>query len=140
MRPARRLFWLALLLLATGCGGGPNVTMVPVRGAVKFSDGSVPRGELPGMVHFDPAEASVPGVIRKGAYGEIQPDGSFQMTTVTPGDGVIAGKYKVYFTIHKTYMGQESLIPEKYTKPETTPFEQTVERAGEPLEFKLEKR
>ena len=61
------------------------------------------------------------------------------MMTVKPGDGVIAGKYKVIFTIHKTYLGQESVVPEKYTQPQTTPFEKTVQRDAGPFEFVLER-
>jgi len=134
----RRTFWLVPLLLLAGCSSGPDVEMVPVRGTVKFTDGTVPQGEM-ATVNFEPIAAG-PNQVRKLAYGEIQPDGSFEMTTVKPGDGVIAGKYKVIFTVHKTYLGQESLVPEMYTKPETTPFEETVEPGREPFEFVLKKQ
>ncbi len=132
-----RLVPALLLLLAAGCSGGPDVTMVPVRGTVKFKDGAVPKGEV-ATVQFEPV-AGGPGEVRKMARGDIRPDGSFELSTVKPGDGAIAGKYKVVFTIHKTYMGRESLIAEKYTKPETTPYEVTVEPGVKPFEFEVEK-
>ena len=138
-RHLRRTLWLAPALLLVGCSSGPDVEMVPVRGTVKFTDGTVPQGERAEVI-FEPV-AGGPQRLRKMASGEIRPDdGSFEMTTVKPGDGVIAGKYKVIFTVHKTYLGQESLVPEMYTKPETTPFEETVEPGREPFEFVLKKQ
>lgn len=133
------LGWMGTLsLLGWGCSGEPRVTMVPVRGTVQFTDGTIPQGEV-ATVFFEPVAASPEG-IRKVASGEINPkDGSFELTTVRPGDGAIAGKYKVIFQIHKTYMGRESLIPEKYTRPETTPFEVTVEPGCGPFSFQLER-
>ena len=53
---------------------------------------------------------------------------------------MILGKYKVCFTVLKTYLGQEPLLPEKYGKAETTPFEVTVGPDGaSQTEFVLEK-
>ena len=135
--------WLVplALLLSAGCGGsGPE--MIPVGGSVQFSDGTVPQGEV-AIVRFEPVESSdaVAGAeVRKGASGDIGPEGKFTLTTVQPGDGVILGKYKVCFTVLKTYLGQEPLLPEKYGKAETTPFEVTVGPDGaSQTEFVLEK-
>ncbi len=132
-------------LLPVGCSGEPRVHMVPVRGTVKFTDGTIPQGEV-ATVFFEPVDIGsqatqpAPGVFRKAAFGDINPkDGSFELTTVNPGDGAIAGKYKVVFQIHKTYLGRESLIPEKYTRAETTPFEVIVEPGCGPFTFELEK-
>jgi len=129
----------------SGCSDQPKVTMVPVRGTVKFTDGTIPQAEV-ATVYFEPidigAQAAPPGQapVRKMAFGEINPkDGSFELTTVRPGDGAIAGKYKVIFQVHKTYLGRESLIPEKYTRADTTPFEVTVEPGCGPFTFELEK-
>ena len=133
--------WLVLtgLLVAGGCGG-PGVDMVRVRGTVKFDDGTIPTGEV-ATVHFNPvAEGSQ--TIRKLASGQIDPnDGSFELRTVQPGDGAIVGDYKVFFEVHETYLGRESVIPEEYTNPETTPFEVTVDRGGaSQTEFVLQKK
>ncbi|HOM16296.1 MAG TPA: hypothetical protein PLQ00_03165 [Thermoguttaceae bacterium] len=132
-------------LLGGGCSRQPSVNMVPVRGTVKFTDGTIPQGEV-ATVFFEPVDIGAqanqlaPGVFRKAAFGDINSkDGSFQLTTVSPGDGAIVGKYKVIFQVHKTYLGRESLIPEKYTRAETTPFEVTVEPGCGPFTFELEK-
>ena len=138
-RHLRRACCVALLApWVAGCSSGPDVEMVPVRGTVTFSDGTVPQGETARVI-FEPV-AGGPQQLRKMASGEIRPDGSFEMMTVKPGDGVIAGKYKVIFEVFKTDLGREPLVPEKYTKPETTPFEVIVEPGVELPPFELEKR
>ena len=127
------------LPLLGGCWGGPGVDMVPVRGTVKFTDGTVPQGEV-ATITFDPvAGGSSP--VRKVASGQIKPDGGFELSTVKPGDGAIVGKYKVTIEVYKNYIaGRGDLqIPEKYTKTETTPFEVTVESGMKPCEFVLDK-
>ena len=118
---------------------------MPVGGSVKFNDGAVPQGEV-AVVRFEPVGPSdtTSGAgeaeIRKGASGDIRPDGGFTLTTVTPGDGVIPGRYKVCFTVLKTYLGQEPLVPAEYGNAQTTPFEVTVGPDGaSQTDFVLEK-
>jgi len=142
----RSIFWLALLALlaSAGCGSsGPE--MVPVGGTVKFSDGTVPQGEV-AVVRFEPVQPGDAGAggseaeILKGASSDIGPDGSFTLTTVAPGDGVIPGRYKVCFTVLKTYVGEEPLVPAQYRNAQSTPFEVTVGPEGaSQTEFVLEK-
>jgi hypothetical protein len=88
------------LLSASGCGSGT----VPVQGSVQ-REGQVIAG---GKVVFSPVEKG------KIAFGAIQPDGSFQLTTARPHDGALAGKYRVMIagqhnaedqTLHTTYLG-----------------------------------
>ena len=128
----RTLWALPLgLLLAVGCGTS-HVEVVPAGGTVKFSDGTVPHGEV-AIVSFSPVGKDKRHV-NKGASADIRPDGSFKLMTVEPDDGAIPGKYKAIVVVHKTYLGQESLVPGKYTRPDATPFEVTVESDG-PNEF-----
>jgi hypothetical protein len=76
---------VSLLLLSTaGCGK----RQYPVRGKVTFEDGS-PLTK--GMVVFE----SMEGGEAITARGDVQTDGSFQLSTHKPGDGVPAGKYRV---------------------------------------------
>jgi hypothetical protein len=128
--------WLALALLV-GCGG-PPVELVKVQGTVKFADGSVPQGEV-ATVQFEPLPDGSQK-IRKAASGPIKPDGSYELMTIQPGDGAIPGRYKVVFSVLKTYMGREPMVPAKYMDPATTPCEATVE-PGKPnqFDFKLDK-
>lgn len=137
-RHRRQTLWLApVLLWMVGCSGGPDVEMIPVRGTVKFPDGTVPQGERAEVI-FEPVAGGT-NQLRKMAFGQIQPDGSFEMMTVAPGDGVIAGKYKVIFEVHKKAMDLESLVAEEYTKPEKTPIEVVVESGAGPFDFEVKK-
>ncbi len=62
------------------------------------------------------------------------------MKTVKPGDGVIPGKYKVSVLVHDRPSGPVStLIPAKYTDPEQSGLEITVDKAISNYEVKLEK-
>lgn len=130
------LFLMSSIL--PGCGG-PPVDLAPVHGTVTFEDGTVPQGEVM-KVYFEPV-ADGPQAIKKVASGDIAPDGSFQLMTRVPGDGVIPGKYKVFFTIERTLMGKESLVPARFTSPDQTPFEAAVDASSnEPFHFKLQKQ
>jgi hypothetical protein len=128
--------WFVLTTIF-GCNRAP-VSLTPVRGTVKFTDGAVPTGEV-AQIRFEPIAPPEQKIV-KSATGDIQSDGTYELMTVKPGDGAIPGKYKVCFTIHKTYLGQESLVPAKYTEPDTTPLEVTVEpKNNTPFEFQLDR-
>ena len=130
------LFLLTSILM--GCGDSP-VDMVSVSGTAAFEDGSVPQGEVVQVV-FEPASDG-PQAIKKAASGDIGPDGHFELMTRRPGDGVIPGKYKVFFIAHKTMMGQEPLLPPRFNSADQTPFEVTVEDGdNEPFSFTLQKQ
>jgi hypothetical protein len=77
---------LLLLLGSIGCDSGPK--LYPVGGTVTLEDGS-PLTK--GMVVFENKQAEVAVTAR----GEVKPDGSYQLSTYKPGDGVPQGKYRV---------------------------------------------
>jgi hypothetical protein len=60
----------------------------PVRGKVTLEDGTV---LTQGMVVFESTESEKPITAR----GDIQADGSYELSTHKPGDGVPPGKYRV---------------------------------------------
>lgn len=107
----------AVAVVATGCGK-PKVT-----GKVTFADGS-PLTQ--GTVNFTDDK-----IICKGS---IKDDGSFEMRTLKPGDGVPPGSYKVYLTEtmrfgdvqQETQTGEATAamhstvndVPPKYSNPE----------------------
>jgi hypothetical protein len=74
---------LPLMLCATGCGPA----LYPVGGKVTLANGTPLTA---GMVVFESKDAQPPVTAR----GEIQPDGSYQLSTHRLGDGVPAGKYR----------------------------------------------
>jgi hypothetical protein len=120
----------------SGCQRGPAVAQVS--GKVVYEDGSAPQGGVR-VVRFEPAGDSQ-AEIRKAATGEIQPDGSFEMYTRVPGDGVYLGKYAVTFAIWKGPMDPTSLIPNAYTTAATTPYTLTIDDDKHDLVFEIDRK
>ena len=88
---------LPLIIVAAGCSKGPAVFQV--RGKVMYKDGSAPRGGVR-VVRFEPTRDSS-AERRRVASGQIETDGSFELFTRRPGDGVFPGEYNVTFTVWK---------------------------------------
>ena len=121
----RSYLLLLLALVFTGCGrGDPHV---PVTGTVKFSDGSVPKGDV-ASITFQPASGG-PGT--KGASSLIAEDGSFSLRTLKPGDGALPGDYQVTVHVVDSYPRGKSLVADVFTKPSTTPLKATVDASKE---------
>lgn len=135
---ARCVLYLLLgaALLLGGCQkNGP----VPVAGKVKFSDGGIPQGEISEIV-FEPEDLGSGNENVKGASGKIQPDGSFTITTLNPGDGAYPGKYKVTLKVFESYVTQKSLVEAKFVRKATTPLAAEVPAGGKrDFEFIVEK-
>ena len=80
-----------------------------------------------------------PAEIRKAASGQIsKEDGSFELYTRKPGDGVFLGKYAVVFAVWKGPMEPVSLIDDKYTNSSTTPYRVTIDQDVDDLVFEIE--
>ncbi|MFO0808960.1 MAG: hypothetical protein U0746_10080 [Gemmataceae bacterium] len=87
----KRLTRLALLLVL-GCGGtGPR--MVPVEGAVAFTDGSSVEVLKGYNVEFERVDRIDGKLV--SSVGTLAADGSFRLTTTKPGDGAFEGNYRV---------------------------------------------
>lgn len=85
----RRVLPYAALVLLFGIGGCGQ-KQYPVSGIVTFDDGTPVAA---GVVVFESQEGE--GKIPIMARGAIQADGSYQLSTSQPGDGVPPGKYRV---------------------------------------------
>jgi hypothetical protein len=86
-RSGRRLLTAVGLLLLLGFAGCNSKTY-PVRGTVTLEDGTPLQK---GMVIFEGPGEGTPITAR----GAVQSDGSYQLSTYKPGDGVPPGKYRV---------------------------------------------
>jgi hypothetical protein len=73
------------------CGCSKPLATYPVKGQLKFEDGSVPKF---GDIEFFNAEH------RLNARGKINRDGSFTVSTFNDGDGAVAGKHQVVIMQH----------------------------------------
>ncbi|MCI0462253.1 MAG: carboxypeptidase-like regulatory domain-containing protein [Gemmataceae bacterium] len=78
---------VALLLLASGCGGKKPVK---VSGVVTLDGKPLPNA----TVSFNPAEAG-----GQSANGRTDSSGAYQLTTYNTGDGALPGDYKVTVTV-----------------------------------------
>lgn len=76
------LIGLGALALMLGCS---DSGLRSVRGTVTFDGKPIPTGS----VRFFPLEGGRP------AIGQIQSDGSYQLSTMQPGDGAKLGQYQV---------------------------------------------
>ena len=104
----------------------------PVTGTVVFEDGTVPEGEMATItfVPTNPMEG-------KGASSNIEKDGSFELWTLTPGDGgALAGDYRVTLSITKGYPNLKHQIARKFTDLHDTPLTAKVE-AGQENHFEF---
>jgi hypothetical protein len=125
----------ALLCASTaGCNERPTAQ---VKGTVLYPDGSVPQAGVR-VIRFEPTPDTT-AKIRKTASGEIADDGSFDLFTRKPGDGVILGKYAVTFSVLTGPRDRRvSIIDEKYTSKSTTPYTVTVDDDVDDLKFEIE--
>ena len=120
------------ILVLVGCSGG-RLKLYEVTGTVKFQDGTVPSGDMSSITF-------VPAVVMEGkaVFSNIEPDGSFELWTVTQGDGgALAGDYQVTLNVIKGYPRGRSMVAKKYTDLEDTPLKATV-KAGEKNHFDFE--
>ena len=129
MRRIRVLLWSVVCFVCVGCGG--RLDLHEVTGTVKFTDGTVPQGEI-SMITFSP----VVQLEGKAASSEIAADGTFELFTLDPGDGALAGDYKVTVHVIVGYPQSRSLVAKKYTDVDT-PLTATV-KASEKNHFDFE--
>jgi hypothetical protein len=147
---------LAVALLSAGLvspiGCGPNDGLgkrFPVSGKVTYKGQPLTSG----TINFLPEDPNT----GRPAVGEIQPDGSFQLTTQTPGDGAMGGKYKVSISAYEVDKSQgasppqggvadqvavaraqrKSLIPEKYSATDVSGLAATVGPGSTSFQFDL---
>jgi len=129
------LFLVALLLLSlAGCGERRSGTAI-VRGKVTLNGKPVPNGTVNFIPEMGPA-----------ATGEIQPDGSYTLTTYKPADGAVVGAHKVVIVAMADNAGllpeartplPPPIVPVKYTSLATTDLTAQVEDKENTINFDL---
>jgi hypothetical protein len=127
------LVLLAAVVLA-GCANNDGKTAV-VHGKVTYKDRPVPNG----TISFIPAEG-------RSATGEIQPDGSYTLSTFRKGDGAILGQHKVVIVAMEDMSKRlpearnpmpPSIVPLKYTSLATSDLRADVKDEENTIDFKL---
>jgi hypothetical protein len=90
-RPKRILLAAIVCGACWGCGtagGGAQTALIPAKGKVTYKGQPVAKGRI----RFAPDGYGRP------AFGRLQSDGTFVLTTDKEGDGVIAGHHRVTVT------------------------------------------
>jgi hypothetical protein len=126
------------LLPLSGCGkAGPQT--IDVRGTAT-SGGKPVEG---GTIAFQPTKV-LEGAPMRPAIGQIEPDGTYSLTTFTKGDGVQPGEYQVAITSligappltqwEESPPPRKSRVPLKYNQPTTSGLTASIAAdADEPL-------
>jgi hypothetical protein len=125
----RSILTLACGVAYCGCGDaeqqcGKLPELIPAKGTVTFKGKPLTKG----TVQFEPDGYGRP------ATGHIQPDGTFVLTTLKDGDGVVAGHHKVAVSGTGPTPAKEA-IPKKYTQVGTSKLEVDVD--AEHVDFPL---
>ena len=124
MKRIALLFGCSLVLATIGCS--ERMPLHEVTGTVKFSDGSIPQGEM-ATITFVPTNV----MEGKGASSNIESDGSFKLWTLEQGDGgALAGDYRVTLSVTRRYPKLEHMVAREFTDLRDTPLTATV-KAGE---------
>jgi hypothetical protein len=125
---------ISVVVSLSGCGGERLGTAV-VRGKVSFNGKPVPNG----TISFIPASGPT-------ATGEIQPDGSFTLTTYRKGDGAVLGQHTVVIVAMEDMSTRlpearnplpPPIVPEKYSSLATTDLRREVKDEVNQFTFDL---
>lgn len=135
--PGLCTFALAVGLTASSGCGNPHGT-VPVSGKVTVKGESPPGA---GTISFTCVEAAS-GFPQRPAMAKFDTDGAYQVTSFSPGDGLIPGKYKLAIECYETPPNMDgkpvkSYIDAKYMNGETSGFELDVEPKARPIQFNI---
>jgi hypothetical protein len=126
---------LAIVAATAGCRNANELDTAPVSGRVVLNGKPLSRGS----VTFVPNRGRV-------ANGDIQPDGTFELSTYRSGDGAIVGSHKAAVLILRPdidpAVGPERdkplmLIPPRYATAEESGLKYEV-KAGQNNDFTLE--
>jgi hypothetical protein len=134
---AGRAAVLAAVAAFAGCSDeGAKAPVFPVKGAVQF-EGEPASGAF---VAFHPKTPAKPGEDAPRPSAQVQPDGGFEVTTYTQGDGAPAGEYAVTvlwtkpITQGKEAVPGPNVIPSIYGSPDKTPLSVTIKEGPNQLE------
>jgi hypothetical protein len=127
----RTLIFLALagaLAALCACGGPRRKPVYPVHGKV-FVKG---QPAVDAFVHFTPADPASPGPAN--AYGQVDENGAFAISTYVSGDGAAAGEYIITIEwrersgLLKNDYGGPDRLQGRYSDRKTSKFRFKVEK------------
>ena len=140
----RLLSFFLILLVGCSSSNEPQFELAPVTGTVKFEDGTVPQGDM-AVIRFEPiVEEEEDGTgepAPSGSFGNIQKDGSFELSY---GDqkGAVVGKHKVVIKFIANYGPDADMSPviaKVYSDPLTTPLTKEVKPGSNNFSIEVKK-
>ncbi len=113
---------LFVLAVHPGCGSGSAPKTIGVSGKITYQGKPLTEGTI--VFHpLKPAD----GYPSRPATGQLQSDGSYQLSTFAPGDGVVPGEYAVSITSLISGPSPDDphaelvyAVPRKFTSPMTS--------------------
>jgi hypothetical protein len=114
-----RLVSIALLALVVGCSSGNEFPTAKVRGKITYRNNPVPNGTV----------LFVPQGDKPTATGELNSDGTYELTTYEPGDGAVLGPHTIMITAVEEMTDKlpeqrsgtpKALVPVQYTSNSTS--------------------
>lgn len=111
-----------------GCGDG-RPPRVPVSGRVLIDGKPVSNG----FIRVEPSNA-------RPAVGKLSGDGSFELTTFEPGDGVVPGRHPVAVIAIESENGGMAirhLVPDRYLQSHTSEIEIAIDEPTDDLQIEL---
>ncbi len=127
---------LTAAALLVGCDSSGNST---VTGTITTTDGKVVTG---GRITFTSVDPPI------SASSRIAPDGSYELSSVQPGDGAPAGNYQVAIVSKISSAGgdrngrsvatSKSLVHEKYADIQTSELTAQVTPGANTIDFEVE--
>jgi hypothetical protein len=119
-----------------GCAGAN--TPYPVKGTLRYEDGTPARDLAGGLVTFNSEERKV------SAVGPIRDDATYELTTLRDHDGAPAGHYRVGVTPPEPKKGEYATpapgrpaLDPRFRNPETSGLEVTVEKKANDIPLPL---
>jgi len=131
-----------------GSGGGTRPLLGTTHGTITYKGKPVPRG----TVSFTPMAGERGGASGVPAIGQIQSDGSYELTSYDTGDGAVLGQHFVTIKaqgetkkMHGMPRPAEAqkiargnlIIPVVYSDPTRTPLRSTVEEGDNKIDIAL---
>lgn len=138
-RPGRGR-WLVVLGIAALACGGCGRKVYPVQGSVKYAGGRPIAPLVGGTVEFEPAEEEARTTVGN-ARGDIQPDGTFRLSTFNLGLGAIEGPHRAIVippAPKDSDGGRPPAVHPRFQRYETSGFQFNVTRDKEKNTFVLE--
>jgi hypothetical protein len=119
--------WVVLAACAFSCGCGPaagvSPTLIAVKGKVTYKNQPLTSG----VIQFEPDDG-----YGRAAFGKLEADGTYVLTTYKEGDGVIAGHHRVSIVRVDKKLARDRGFT-KYTSPNTSDL--TADVSAEKTDF-----